>query len=54
MKTYESTPEFAAAKRRVPLAKIDVSGGAAARKMGRVLAAASGRPTGISTFNSSL
>ncbi|MEU0304113.1 FxSxx-COOH cyclophane-containing RiPP peptide [Streptomyces sp. NPDC006175] len=54
MKTYESTPSFAVAKRRVPLAKIDASGSAAAEKMGRVLATAGGRPTQISTFNSSL
>ncbi|MEU5169299.1 MULTISPECIES: FxSxx-COOH cyclophane-containing RiPP peptide [Streptomyces] len=54
MKTYESTPNFAVAKRRVPLAKIDASGSAAARRMGRVLATADSRPTQISTFNSSL
>uniref|UniRef100_A0AAU3H3X6 FxSxx-COOH protein n=1 Tax=Streptomyces sp. NBC_01401 TaxID=2903854 RepID=A0AAU3H3X6_9ACTN len=54
MKTYESTPNFAVAKRRVPLAKIDASGSAAVKKMGRVLVTASGRPTQISTFNSSL
>ncbi|MFC9946867.1 FxSxx-COOH cyclophane-containing RiPP peptide [Streptomyces pratensis] len=54
MKTYESTPDFAVAKRRVPLAKIEASGSSAARKMSRVLATAGGRPTEISTFNSSL
>ncbi|WP_406150345.1 FxSxx-COOH cyclophane-containing RiPP peptide [Streptomyces sp. NBC_01012] len=54
MKTYDSTPNFAVAKRRLPLAKIDASGSAAARKIGRVLATTGGRPTQISTFNSSL
>jgi len=54
VKTYESTPNFAVAKSRVPLAKIEASGSAAARKMGRVLATSGGRLTQISTFNSSL
>ncbi|WP_326696748.1 FxSxx-COOH protein [Streptomyces sp. NBC_01754] len=54
MKTYESTPHFAVAKRRVPLAKIETSGGVAAAKMGRVLGAANGRPKQVSTFNSAL
>ncbi|MEU5715235.1 FxSxx-COOH cyclophane-containing RiPP peptide [Streptomyces sp. NPDC020403] len=54
MKTYESPQNFAVAKRRVPLAQIDVSGSAAAEKLGRVLATTSGRPTRSSTFNSAL
>ncbi|MEU3976094.1 FxSxx-COOH cyclophane-containing RiPP peptide [Streptomyces bacillaris] len=55
MKTYESSPIFADAKKsRVPLAKIDLSGGQAARKLARVVPAADGRPPRISTFNSAL
>ncbi|MET9095027.1 MULTISPECIES: FxSxx-COOH cyclophane-containing RiPP peptide [Streptomyces] len=55
MKTYESSPLFADAKtRRVPLAKIDISGGSAARKLARVIPTATGRPSRISTFNSAL
>ncbi|MFF8436742.1 FxSxx-COOH cyclophane-containing RiPP peptide [Streptomyces bacillaris] len=55
MKTYESSPIFAYAKKsRVPLAKIDLSGGQAARKLARVVPAADGRPPRISTFNSAL
>ncbi|WP_069172325.1 FxSxx-COOH cyclophane-containing RiPP peptide [Streptomyces griseus] len=54
MKTYEIPQNFAVAKRRVPLAKIDASGSAAAEKLGRVLATAGGRPTQSSTFNSAL
>ncbi|MEU9316157.1 FxSxx-COOH cyclophane-containing RiPP peptide [Streptomyces sp. NPDC048295] len=55
MKTSESSLSFAVAKKnRVPLAEIDVRGAAAARKLGRVHAAAAGRPTQVSTFNSAL
>lgn len=54
MKTYETTPGFAVAKHRVPLAKIEISGGAAAEKLGRVLATTAGRPKQTSTFNSAL
>lgn len=56
MKTYESSPIFADAKKksRVPLAKIDLSGGQAARKLARVVPAADGRLPRISTFNSAL
>ncbi|WP_411083701.1 FxSxx-COOH cyclophane-containing RiPP peptide [Streptomyces sp. cmx-18-6] len=55
MKTYESSPVFADAKKsRVPLAKIEISGGSAARKLGRVIPTATGRPARISTFNSAL
>ncbi|MET9979060.1 FxSxx-COOH cyclophane-containing RiPP peptide [Streptomyces microflavus] len=38
----------------MPLAKIDISGGSAARKLARVIPAAAGRPPRISTFNSAL
>nr|WP_202439680.1 FxSxx-COOH cyclophane-containing RiPP peptide [Streptomyces sp. SID8356] len=55
VKTYESSPTFADAKKsRVPLAKIDLSGGRAARKLARVVPAADGRLPRISTFNSAL
>ncbi|MER6101486.1 FxSxx-COOH cyclophane-containing RiPP peptide [Streptomyces sp. NPDC001832] len=55
MKTSESSLSFAVAKKdRVPLAKIDVRGTAAARKLGRVHAPSAGRPTQASTFNSAL
>jgi FXSXX-COOH protein len=55
VKTSESSRSFAAAKKdRVPLAKIDVRGAAADRKLGRVHAASAGRPTQASTFNSAL
>ncbi|MEW1628200.1 FxSxx-COOH cyclophane-containing RiPP peptide [Streptomyces sp. NPDC089173] len=55
MKTYEPSPLFAVAKKsRVPLAKIDISGGSAARKLARVIPTADGRTSRISTFNSAL
>ncbi|MEU5414970.1 FxSxx-COOH cyclophane-containing RiPP peptide [Streptomyces clavifer] len=54
MKTYESTPAFAVAKSRVPLAKIETSGSAAAEKLGRVLTTTTGRPKRVSSFNSAL
>nr|WP_202461715.1 MULTISPECIES: FxSxx-COOH cyclophane-containing RiPP peptide [unclassified Streptomyces] len=55
VKTYESSPLFADAKKsRVPLAKIDISGGSAVRKLARVIPADDGRPSRISTFNSAL
>lgn len=55
MKTYESSPLFAVAKKsRVPLAKIDISGGSAARKLARVIPTDDGRTSRISTFNSAL
>ncbi|WP_405711204.1 MULTISPECIES: FxSxx-COOH cyclophane-containing RiPP peptide [unclassified Streptomyces] len=54
MNTSESSLSFAVAKKRVPLAQIDVRGTAAARKLGRVHAVSAGRPTQASTFNSAL
>lgn len=55
MKTYATLPAFAIAKKsRVPLAKIDACGADASRKIGRVLATSTSRPTQISTFSSAL
>ncbi|WNF26248.1 FxSxx-COOH cyclophane-containing RiPP peptide [Streptomyces sp. C11-1] len=55
MKTYESSPSFAVAKKsRVPLAKIEASDSAAALKLGRVFASTTGRSTQTATFNSAL
>ncbi|MFE7465875.1 FxSxx-COOH cyclophane-containing RiPP peptide [Streptomyces sp. NPDC057499] len=55
MNTSESSVSFAAAKKnRVPLAQIDVRDTAAARKLGRVHAASTGRRTLAATFNSAL
>ncbi|MEU1126376.1 FxSxx-COOH cyclophane-containing RiPP peptide [Streptomyces sp. NPDC005899] len=55
MKTYETSPSFAIAKKsRVPLAQIDTRGTEASRKLGRVFGATTGRSTRISTFSSAL
>ncbi|MFB7916256.1 FxSxx-COOH cyclophane-containing RiPP peptide [Streptomyces sp. NPDC056061] len=55
MNTTESSRSFAVAKKsRVRLAEIDATGTAADRKVGRVHAASTSRPTQASTFNSAL
>lgn len=55
MKTYETSPSFAIAKKsRVPLAEIDARGAEASRKLGRVFGTTTGRPTQTSTFSSAL
>ncbi|MDQ0797210.1 FxSxx-COOH cyclophane-containing RiPP peptide [Streptomyces sp. B1I3] len=55
MKTYETSPSFAIAKKsRVPLAEIDTRGPEASRKLGRVFGTAAARPTRTSTFSSAL
>ncbi|MFG2431942.1 FXSXX-COOH protein [Streptomyces sp. NPDC048590] len=55
MKTYETSPAFAIAKKsRVPLAKIDARGADVSRKIGRVFGASTVRPMGTSTFSSAL
>ncbi|MET7620971.1 FxSxx-COOH cyclophane-containing RiPP peptide [Streptomyces sp. NPDC005408] len=53
--TFQTSASFAAAKKnRVPLAQIDVRGTDAARKLARVLPAATDRSLRASTFNSAL
>ncbi|MFD4900563.1 FxSxx-COOH cyclophane-containing RiPP peptide [Streptomyces sp. NPDC058411] len=55
MKTYETSPAFATAKKsRVPLAKIDARGADASRKIGRVFGTSAGRSMQTSTFSSAL
>ncbi|MFE6936612.1 FxSxx-COOH cyclophane-containing RiPP peptide [Streptomyces sp. NPDC057699] len=55
MKTYETSPAFATAKKsRVPLAKIDARGADASRKIGRVFGTSTGRSMQTSTFSSAL
>lgn len=53
--TFQTSVSFAAAKKnRVPLARIDVREGEAAKKLARVRPVAAGRTAEASTFNSSL
>ncbi|WP_406001731.1 FxSxx-COOH cyclophane-containing RiPP peptide [Streptomyces sp. NBC_00829] len=53
--TFQTSASFAAAKKnRVPLAQIDVTGTDAARKLARVLPAATDRTPRPSSFNSAL
>ncbi|MET9809225.1 FxSxx-COOH cyclophane-containing RiPP peptide [Streptomyces halstedii] len=55
MKTYESSPSFAVAKKsRVPLAKIDTHGADTTRKTGRVIGTSTRRTVQSSTFSSAL
>ncbi|MFD6423547.1 MULTISPECIES: FXSXX-COOH protein [unclassified Streptomyces] len=55
MKTYAFPSSFATAKTsRVPLSKIEIAGGDAAEKLGRIVTVSGGRPNKASTFNSSL
>ncbi|MFH9612209.1 FxSxx-COOH cyclophane-containing RiPP peptide [Streptomyces pratensis] len=55
MKTYETSPSFAIAKKsRVPLAQIDARGADASRKIGRVFGTSTSRSTQTSTFSSAL
>lgn len=55
MKTYETSPSFAVAKKsRVPLAKIDTQGAETTRKTGRVIGTSVRRPVQSSTFSSAL
>lgn len=55
VKTYAFPSSFATAKTsRVPLSKIEIAGGDAAEKLGRIVTVSGGRPNKASTFNSSL
>lgn len=55
VKTYAFPSPFATAKiSRVPLSKIEATGGDAAEKLGRVITVPGGRPNKTSTFNSAL
>ncbi|MCX4413262.1 FxSxx-COOH cyclophane-containing RiPP peptide [Streptomyces sp. NPDC053741] len=55
MKTYETSPSFAIAKKsRVPLTEIDARSTDASRKLGRVFGISTGRPLQTSTFSSAL
>jgi len=49
-----TTQTLRGARQRVPLTEIDVRGAVAARQLGRILPASTGRSLRVSTFNSAL